>query len=206
MNLNHNVNTHPLVQDFLDRICSKVRASAVHDDIRLEMMNHLEECIMEQMDAGKTEEEAIAAAVEQMGDPNVLGKQLNAAHRPKLAWDVVVLLIGMMIIGGITLLSLSSALDTGISIVRKITFAAAGVTFMGVMYFIDYRKLRKHSGLLYVVALLLMAITFRYGIAINGVKYLSFARFIWNVYPTVPYLLIFAAAGMLHQEKARVAR
>lgn len=204
MNLNRNVSTHPLVQDFLDRICSKVRASAVHDDIRLEMLNHLEEHIIEGMDKGKTEEEAIAAAVEQMGDPNLVGKQLNAAHRPKMAWDVLALLVGMMIIGGITLLSLYSAMDEGrIPIMRKITFAAIGVTFMGVMYFIDYRKLLKHSGLLYVGALLLMAITFRSGNTINGVKYLSFAGFTWNVYTTVPYLLIVAAAGLLYQERAR---
>ncbi|GMK37508.1 rod shape-determining protein RodA [Paenibacillus sp. CCS19] len=204
MNLSHDVNTHPLVQEFLDRICNNVRASAVHDDIRLEMLNHLEERIIEGMDAGKTEEEAIAAAVEQMGDPNVLGKQLNAAHRPKLAWDVVALLVGMMIIGGITLLSLYSAMDEGrIQIIRKITFAAVGIAAMGVLYFVDYRRLLKYSGLLYVGALLLMAITFRYGMAINGVKYLSFASFTWNVYTTAPYLLIVAAAGLLYQEKAR---
>ncbi|MBD3919981.1 FtsW/RodA/SpoVE family cell cycle protein [Paenibacillus sp. PR3] len=204
MNLKRDVGKHPLVQDFLDRICSKVRASAVHDDIRQEMLNHLEERIIEGLDAGKTEEEAIAAAVEQMGDPNLLGKQLNAAHRPKLAWDVVALLVGMMIIGGITLFSLYSAMDEGkISILRKISFAAVGVAAMSVLYFVDYRRLLKYSGLLYVGTLLLMVITLRYGFAINGVKYLSFATFTWNVYTTVPYLLIVAAAGLLYQEKAR---
>ncbi|PWW07268.1 cell division protein FtsW (lipid II flippase) [Paenibacillus cellulosilyticus] len=204
--MNRNLSSHPLVQDFLDRICAKVRASAVHDDIRREMLHHLEECVIEQMDAGMTEEEAIAVAVEQMGDPQVVGKQLNAAHRPKLAWDVLLLLVGMLIVGGVTLLSLYSAMDEGrISIIRKITFAAAGVSVMGVLYFINYRRLLQYSSHIYVGTLFIMAIPIWQDRAINGAKiYITFAHFTFNVYTAVTYLLIVAAAGLLYQEKTYV--
>ncbi|MWC30640.1 FtsW/RodA/SpoVE family cell cycle protein [Paenibacillus sp. MMS18-CY102] len=203
--MNQNIKKHPLVQRFLDRVCAQVRAKAVHADIRTEMLHHLEELYSVKLEEGMAEAEAIEAAVTQMGDPDVVSKQLNAAHKPKVEWSVISLLIGMLIVGVVTMFSMYSALDGGVWVERKLFFVVSGLFVMGVLYFIDYRRWLHLSSLLYVSALLIMAIAHKQGVGveINGAKqYIAVGAFMFNVCAIAPYVLIIAVAGMLHKEAA----
>jgi cell division protein FtsW (lipid II flippase) len=198
---------HPAVQAFLARMCAQVRAKNVHEDIRLEMLDHLEAIVCEKMYGGMEEHESIEAAIGQMGDPVTVGRQLDATHKPKPEWSVIALVAGMLGIGAVTLLSLYYAMNGQLSIVREMLFVLVGIGVMGGLYFVNYRRLLDYSNFLYGGALAIMAAPHWHGVAMNGAKQWIFVgAFSFNVCAIAPYLLIAAAAGMLHRDMSmRVA-
>lgn len=192
---------HPAVQAFLVRICAQVRAKNVHEDIRLEMLDHLEAIVCEKLDGGMEWLEAIEAAIEQMGDPDTVGRQLDATHKPKTEWSVIAFVAGMLGIGAVTLLSLYYAMDGQLNIERKMLFVLAGISVMGGLYFVNYRRLLDYSNFLYGGALVIMVAPHLQGVVVNGAKQWIFVGpFFLNVCAIAPYLLIAAAAGMLHRD------
>lgn len=48
---------------------------------------------------GQNEEEAEKNAVEQMGDAEIIGKELNKVHRPRLDWKLLIILVVLLIFG-----------------------------------------------------------------------------------------------------------
>ncbi|MCM3625763.1 FtsW/RodA/SpoVE family cell cycle protein [Paenibacillus glycanilyticus] len=191
----------PVVQAFLERMCAQVRAKNVHEDIRLEMLDHLEAIVYEKMDGGMEENEAIEAAIGQMGDPDTVGRQLDATHKPKPEWIVIGLVVGMLGIGAVTLLSLYYAMDGQLSIERKMLFVLAGISVMGGLYFVNYQRLLDYSNFLYGGALAIMAAPHWQGVGVNGAKqWIYVGAFSLNVCAIAPYLLIAATAGMLHRD------
>ncbi|MCQ6563401.1 FtsW/RodA/SpoVE family cell cycle protein [Paenibacillus mendelii] len=194
---------YPAVIAYLDRVCAQVKAKEVHEGIRLEMLSHLEELAVEKAAQGETtEEEAIAEALRHMGDPEQVGKQLHAAHKPKPEWSVIALVAGMIIIGLVSLYALQLSLNGNLLLGRKLVFGFTGVVAMIVLYFIDYRRLLRFSWPLYGATLLLMAAAQFQGVQKYGVvQWISVGSFGFNVYAASPYLLIIAIAGILQREK-----
>lgn len=64
----------------------QVRFKPDRDKIRNELLDHLEDRIEAMTDRGYSEEEAEVRAVAAMGNPEEVGKQLNAVHKPWLGW------------------------------------------------------------------------------------------------------------------------
>ncbi|WP_338594259.1 permease prefix domain 1-containing protein [Paenibacillus sp. Y5S-9] len=79
-------NRHERIQHYLDHMCVQVKAREVHNDLRDELGNHMEEMILDKEQEGYTEEEAITYAIEQMGDPAVVGKSMHRLHRHRMHW------------------------------------------------------------------------------------------------------------------------
>lgn len=204
------IGRHADVRRYLDRLCAQIKSTSVHEEIRMEMQSHLEELIAENIERGKSEDEAVQEAILRMGDPHEVGRQLHRAHKPRTEWGVIALAACMLLLGLVTSLSLQATLDWQIAIGRKLVFVAIGAAVMGGLYFVDYRRLLRLSGVLYAGTLLLMAAAqwrgFGLGLEINGVRqYLTIGTFAFNVCAAAPYLLIAAVAGMLHNERTRQA-
>ncbi|WP_434751415.1 permease prefix domain 1-containing protein [Paenibacillus amylolyticus] len=87
------------IQMYLDQICGQVKASEVHNDLREELGNHLEEMIYDKEQEGFTSEEAATYAIEQMGDPADLGKRMHKIHRHRMHWGLLAGVVGMALIG-----------------------------------------------------------------------------------------------------------
>jgi len=201
--MSQSMERHPLVGAYLDRVCAQVKTKEVCEDIRVEMLSHLEELAAEKAALdGMSEEEAIAEALLQMGDPERVGKQLQAVHKPKLEWGVIALVAGMIVIGLISLYAMQLSLDGNLPIDRKLVYGFMGVAALIILYFADYRRLIRYSWLLYVVTLLLMAAVHWQRVYVNGAaQWLHVGSFSFNVYAASPYLLVIAIAGMLQREQ-----
>ncbi|MCC3376084.1 FtsW/RodA/SpoVE family cell cycle protein [Cohnella sp. REN36] len=197
------IERHPDVIAFLDRVCAQVRAKELHPEIRREMLSHLEELTEERAARGdKSEEEALAEALLQMGDPVQVGKQLHTVHQPKPEWSVIALVAGMIVIGLVSLFAVRQSFDGQFDLGRKLTFGFAGVAAMVGLYFADYRKLLRYSWPLYILTVLLLFIVFHQDYVMNGAKqWLNVGPLKVNVYAVSPYLLIIGAAGILLQKK-----
>lgn len=75
-------------ETFCRQVCAFVRFSPDHDAITAELTAHLEDhqdALLE-LHPDLTPEEAEAAAVLAMGDPEELGRALNESHSPLLGW------------------------------------------------------------------------------------------------------------------------
>lgn len=88
------------VDRFLNEVCKNVRYKGAHYLIREELQNHIEDRINDFIDRGFDEETAIKKAVEAMGDPSEIGKNLNRFHKPYLGWiltivNTLILLVGL---------------------------------------------------------------------------------------------------------------
>lgn len=189
------------IEDYLTRVCSHVKYKKIHRELRGELRDHLEELAADREDAGYKREEAEAWAVEQMGDPEPVGRQLHRLHKPKLNWGVLaaVLLLGGAGLLGITSYSASSSeqLAQRYGSNHPIYLAMAFV-IMGVLYFIDYRKLKSLSWLLYSTTLLGMMAALLDGQQVNGAtKWLHFGFLgVVDIMGWSCYLLVIALAGI----------
>lgn len=67
-------------------VTEQVRFKPDRDKIREELIAHIMDHVDDLKDSGLTEEEAETQAVDAMGDPVAIGKQLDAIHKPWLGW------------------------------------------------------------------------------------------------------------------------
>lgn len=74
------------IEEYLDEICSHVKYKRDRQAIREEIGSHINERIWDLKHDGVSEEEAVARAIETMGDADTIGISLNKVHNPILGW------------------------------------------------------------------------------------------------------------------------
>lgn len=144
-----------------------------------------------------------------MGNPQTLGKELHLIHKPHVPWGlfgVVALLSAISLIG-------MSSVDVGYSDIVKGAFLdnafrrqainiLIGIVLMFGLYFIDFRKLKSFSWVLYGTSIAGILSSIFWGITMNGVNY---GPRIFLILPDMtsyrPYVLIVALAGILVNRK-----
>jgi cell division protein FtsW (lipid II flippase) len=142
------------VQDFLDITCSQIRFRSVHKSIVNELSDHIEEQKAHYIREGLDEEAATEKALEQMGDPILVGKQLNKAHQPRTEWSVLSLAAILVVIGGAVQFFLSRVDTYHYDLFsRFLVYAIVGIAAFAVTYFLDYTLLGLYSRFAYVVLL-----------------------------------------------------
>ncbi|ETT37457.1 cell cycle protein [Paenibacillus sp. FSL R5-192] len=147
-------NRHERIQHYLDHMCVQVKAREVHNDLRDELGNHMEEMILDKEQEGYTEEEAIAYAIEQMGDPAVVGKSMHRLHRHRMHWGLLVGLIGLSITSLllIWIFTMNVADEKYQSLYRgHVVYTVIGVMLMLFFIYFDYRKLKKAAWWIYIL-------------------------------------------------------
>ncbi|AIQ13083.1 FtsW/RodA/SpoVE family cell cycle protein [Paenibacillus durus] len=191
---------------YLKRVCAQVRARAIHPELRRELGSHLVDLADDRESQGWEREEAVQWAMQQMGDPEAVGKSLNRIHRPRINWGLLagaLLFAGSGIIGMFSL-SASSYMGTRMNPAlpqfgeRHLVYVCIAVILMLVLSLVDYRKLRSLSWPLYILTLAgMLAVQFS-GNMVNGVnRWLVLPlHFAINVMGWSPYLLIIALAGI----------
>lgn len=71
-------------QEFCKKVCSFVKYKKAHREISEELQNHLEDHMEGLLEHGMSPDEAEKAAVEAMGNPEEIGRELDKQHRPLL--------------------------------------------------------------------------------------------------------------------------
>jgi cell division protein FtsW (lipid II flippase) len=149
------------LQDFLHRVCNEIRFKSIQPSIIRELSDHIEDQKYEYINQGLDEESATIQAIEQMGDPAVVGKQLNNAHKPRTEWTVLTIAASLVIIGGIIQYFLSGVSENTLYLFpRFLLYAPIGITTFVLIYFFDYMLLGRYSKHLYFILLTLTVIGF----------------------------------------------
>ena len=176
---------------FLNKVCEEIKYKPVRNGIFEELEQHINEIKEENINKGMQEESAEEKAVLQMGDAQQIGKRLNKIHRPKLDWKLILLisiLIGFGVVVTIIKISSNSIFPITANITNAITYILLGIVLSIGIYFFDYRKLKKYSNLIYIVATIIMLLARIPGIGtrVNGIVY---ARLLIFSYPVATVTL-----------------
>lgn len=166
---------------YLSQVDAQIRWARVRPALRRELMGHLEEqrdtCLADGMDESSAELEALR----QMGDPVLIGRQLDEVHRPQPQY-VPLLLAAVLAVCGM----LIRVLVNHTSPIRSLAGMGLGLVLMTALYFFDYRKLVRRGGWLYggvvLVSLALnvfCALTGRNGIAVGGWRYATYLTLLY---------------------------
>ncbi|MCH5138369.1 FtsW/RodA/SpoVE family cell cycle protein [Clostridiaceae bacterium UIB06] len=158
------------IDEYINKICSRVRYKQAHNEIKEELLGHLEEKIEDLIAEGMDEKEAVEKSLLQMGDAEVIGKQLNESHKAVPEVWLILLTAALSLIGMLTIYFIvTNGLSSNSSAFYKNTiFNIFGYCIMGALYFFNYKVLEKYSNHIYIAATLILIFQLITGRPVNG--------------------------------------
>ena len=142
---------------FLKEVTNHIKSKEAKDLVATELNFHLKQAKNMWMDKGLSEEVAEDKAVEQMGSPSKLGRELNKLHKPKVDWFLIGLLVAAMGLGFLPVLVFEYTNDV---MINKVIFVILGVVTAIGMMLLDYRKLERMGWLFYVIGVVVLLILY----------------------------------------------
>lgn len=189
------------LEHYLESVTEQIRCKKARDFVSAELENH----ILEQAEAyeaeGISKEEALEKAVKEMGDPIEVGISLDRIHKPKISWELL-LLVGIISILGICIHAVFGA---GKVYVKKYVMQVIiGYACMFLVYRMDYSFLEKWGKKLafYFLAFTFIGYQF-FSIDINGASYYLCLGSIHFSKSMFMYLYIPLFAGVLYAYRGK---
>ncbi|QUR83781.1 FtsW/RodA/SpoVE family cell cycle protein [Listeria monocytogenes] len=154
-------------EEYLGKVIANVKSKQAHSMIKKELSNHLEELSHSFQKRGLSIEDANKKAMQEMGDPSTVGRNMNQLHKPRMDWLLIALFI---LLAGISFLPIiGDVVASNSSFMKKqiVWLAIAVLALIGFLFF-DYRKLKDLWMYFYAAALILFFTTFLVGIPLTG--------------------------------------
>lgn len=175
---------HKTVKEYLDTVGEQIRWKRARASVVLELEQHLSD----QRDAFANEgyDDAERMAVEEMGDPVVLGTQLDGIHRPKPQNGLLALTILFAVVCAFLRVWLTAEWDycyLAISPLKTVVSVCLGCAALLCGYFLDYSFLACHGKKLYVGALIFGVLVLYCAPKVNNVSY--YTRYVASCFPVV---------------------
>ena len=172
--------------DYLDRVGARIRWPRARTYLLKELSGHLEDQRAALEAAGVPPEEAERRAVADMGDPEPVGDELNALHRPARSLAPAVFALAVSLAGAAVIPAL-----TGGSPLRYWAGLLGGLAAMALLRLVDLGALARRMGkwtipLAAALPFLLMALTYAAPRLSTG------AAPTWLLYPSLFLPLLFA--------------
>lgn len=172
------------IQSFLDVVAEQIRWKRARPVVTTELGRHLED----QRDAFAEEglENAEELAVKEMGDPVTVGTELDRVHRPKPQWGIIALTIVLGLVGVLLRIFLIVDQNEAYMVtksVRTLTAFALGCIALLAGYFLDYSRLSRHAGKIYIGTLIVSLVVRHFSPNVNGAYY--YARYVIMIFPVV---------------------
>ena len=200
------------INEFLNSVCEQIKYKPIRNIIAEELKDHIEDKKEELIEMGQNEEEAEKNAVEQMGDAEIIGKQLNKVHRTRLDWKLLIILVVLLIFGFVISYIITENEHTemmqymkeGVSeyittnyMIKYACFVVLGFLIGVIIYFCDYKKIKNKPSILYIIATVVIILAFLFGISVNGINFLRIGNFSIRSNTIAVPLYILAFIGFL---------
>ncbi|EHD5644151.1 FtsW/RodA/SpoVE family cell cycle protein [Listeria monocytogenes] len=156
-----------IFEEYLGKVIAKVKSKQAHSMIKKELNNHLEELSDSFQKRGLSLEDADKKAMQEMGDPSAVGKNMNQLHKPRMDWLLIALFILLAGIGFLPLMS-DVVSPNSFFIKKQIVWLALAILALIGFLFFDYRKLKNLWMYFYAAALILFFISFLVGVSLTG--------------------------------------
>lgn len=131
------------IEEYLKTAGEQIRWKRAKEPLMRELRCHLLEQRDEYIRSGMSEEEAERQAVQQMGDAETVGQELDGVHKPTPQWGLLIM-VGIVSLFGCALRGFDG---------RAAVYTLLGFALMLGLYFLDYTFLAKHGKALYVLTL-----------------------------------------------------
>ncbi|EIB2236236.1 FtsW/RodA/SpoVE family cell cycle protein [Listeria monocytogenes] len=156
-----------IFEEYLGKVIAKVKSKQAHSMIKKELSNHLEELSHSFQKRGLSIEDADKKAMQEMGDPSSVGKNMNQLHKPRMDWLLIALFILLAGIGFLPLMS-DVVSPNSFFIKKQIVWLALAILALIGFLFFDYRKLKNLWMYFYAAALILFFTPFLVGVSLTG--------------------------------------
>jgi cell division protein FtsW (lipid II flippase) len=184
---------------FLNTVADQIKSKEAKKCVSAELAHHIKEAKKGWIEKGLTEEAAEEKAVEQMGSPIKLGKQLNKLHHPRVDWLMVMLLVTTLCIGFLPAFYLDY-----MNVTHKAIFILLGGAAALLIMLIDYRKLKKQGWLFYSIGVLILLLIGNFSNTfINGLSVLRIGPITIESLMAVPFFFI-AWASFFNSSRLKV--
>jgi len=151
------------ISEYIDYVCSYVKYKGAHKEIKQEISSHIEDIVDEYAEKEILQDESVIKAIERMGDGEVVGKQLNIAHKGTPDWITLILTI-VLVNSGIALIHFMQYKNSYISsshlFKNSVIYTAIGTIGIILLYFFNYKKLEKYSKYIFVGMCLIFILLF----------------------------------------------
>lgn len=196
------VKDNSLVNHYIEEVCSLIKCKDVHDDIKLELENHIIETAEALIEVGLSEEDALQKAIANMGKATQVGRELNKAHNQKPAWSIIAISIALSVLGLVCLylIQTNGLLGRASSpiFIKSLVYVLIGVALLARLYLFDYRKLYSYSNQLYYVSIFILILLLFNGFTTNSIKiYINLGNIGVNIIPVILLLLVIGLSGIL---------
>ncbi|EAC2632753.1 FtsW/RodA/SpoVE family cell cycle protein [Listeria monocytogenes] len=156
-----------IFEEYLGKVIAKVKSKQAHSMIKKELSSHLEELSHSFQKRGLSIEDADKKAMQEMGDPSAVGKNMNQLHKPRMDWLLIALFILLAGIGFLPLMS-DVVSPNSFFIKKQIVWLALAILALIGFLFFDYRKLKNLWMYFYAAALILFFTPFLVGVSLTG--------------------------------------
>ena len=191
------------ISEFLETVCHQVKYKRIHSDISRELRDHIDEITNEYIDIGMTEDDAVKKAVQRMGNPTEIGRELHKTHKPKPEWSIIMLISMMVLVGAGVLFSIASDSASPISIEQFFRsysiYTLIGISVCMVCYFFDYTKIEKYSLHIFLITLIFLFVSQWAPNTVNGVPVIEISSLTFTPVSIVLPFFVISFSGLLNK-------
>ncbi len=161
-------------EEYLTILTDQIRCRMAREDVRKELLCHIEDQKAAFLSEGMEAAEAEEAAVREMGDPVETGNELDRIHRPKMAWGMIALIAVLSIVGYLAQYLLQgkwiAAGGTGeAGAAGGLLYMIAGLAVMTGVCFADYTRIAVRAREILILMFLFFAVgPIFFGTEVNG--------------------------------------
>ena len=148
------------MDEYLKQVLEQIRCKKAHEAIREELESHITDQMEDNIAAGMSREEAEKAAVHDMGNPVTTGISLDKIHRPKPAWQMILLMTVIMFAGVL--------IHWNIGMPKTCVHMIAGFGVMLLVYHLDYTRIAEFARPVAVGMFLIGIFSLVYGEPVGG--------------------------------------
>ena len=177
------------INGYLEAVRQQIRWKRAQPIVLEEINNHLTDQKDALLKEGLDEAAATDKAIKEMGDPVMVGEQLDQAHRPKPDWTLLTLTGAMLLLGFAIQFFIDSTFDGTWGLQQQMVWAGIAITVMLAAYFADFTIVGKYPKTVFFTLCAITIVFCFFTGTING-------RAFYAIYP----LLLFptAFAGLVY--------
>ncbi|MBD5546080.1 MAG: FtsW/RodA/SpoVE family cell cycle protein [Lachnospiraceae bacterium] len=196
-------------EEYIRILTDQIRCVKARDMVADEIKMHIEDQALSYREQGMKEEQAIEAAVKDMGDPVEVGVSMDRIHRPQISWSMVALMAAIGVVS-ISLHAVFGSSDPGLGwgyVLKQTMYTLIGFLAMVLVCMMDYSFLADHcvgTALVFLAVVLFSDIFL--GKEINGaVRWISVRGLVVGLIPFL-YLCVPVYGALLFKYRGEQVR
>ncbi|QUI22841.1 hypothetical protein HZI73_11310 [Vallitalea pronyensis] len=179
----------PNIAIFLDAVCREIKYKKIHNPIKRELSEHITDQTEAYLVKGISQEEATYKAIQDMGDPILIGQSLNKTHRPRVNWTIIILISAIILLNSCFFyfrLFNNTFVWNGHSLfMHYIFYVPIGLLIFLFFYFLDYTLICRHIVLCYTLYIIGMICFILFSPVKNG-------GYLMAIHPALFFIPLFA--------------